>query len=58
MRFSLTCNLPSSVLGIVTHFDGLAPFVVMAVTNDSNSSLLSFNFLTSDSTNKYVCMYA
>lgn len=44
-----TCNRPSSVRGMVTHFDGLAPLVVIAVTRESSSSLLSFNFLTSDS---------
>ena len=44
-----TCRRPSRVRCIVTHFVRWAPFVVMAVTNDSNSSLLSFNFFTSDS---------
>jgi hypothetical protein len=34
---------------MVTHFDGWLPFVVIAVINESSSSFLSFNFLTSDS---------
>ena len=44
-----TCNLPSRVLCIVTHFDGWAPLVVIAVIRLSSSSLFSFNFLTRDS---------
>ena len=44
-----TCNRPSSVLWIVTHLLGCAPFVVMAVIRESNSSRFSFNFLTNDS---------
>lgn len=34
---------------MVTHFDGRAPFVVMAVTSESSSSLLSLSFFTRDS---------
>ena len=37
--------------GIVTHLEGRAPLVVMAVTSDSSSSRLSLSFLTSDSVN-------
>ena len=41
-----TCNRPSKVLWMVTHFVGWAPLVVMAVIKLSNSSLFSFNFFT------------
>ena len=41
-----TCSRPSSVLGIVTHFDACSPWVVMANINPSSSSRFSFNFLT------------
>jgi hypothetical protein len=34
---------------MVTHLLGCAPFVVIAVINESSSSRFSFNFLTSDS---------
>ena len=44
-----TWSLPSSVRWIVTHLEGWAPFVVMAVINESNSSLFSLSFLTNDS---------
>lgn len=44
-----TCNRPSSVRWIVTHLLGCAPFVVIAVINESNSSRFSFSFFTSDS---------
>lgn len=44
-----TCNRPSSVRWMVTHLLGWAPFVVIAVINESNSSRFSFNFLTNDS---------
>jgi hypothetical protein len=41
-----TCNLPSSVLWIVTHFVGICPLDVTAATNASSSSFLSFSFFT------------
>jgi len=44
-----TCNLPSSVLWIVTHLEGWVPLVVMAVIKLSNSSRFSLSFLTKDS---------
>ena len=44
-----TWSRPSSVRGIVTHFVGWAPLVVMAVIKESSSSLFSFNFFTRDS---------
>ena len=44
-----TCRRPSSVRCIVTHFVKCAPLVVMAVTKDSSSSLLSLSFFTNDS---------
>jgi hypothetical protein len=43
---SKTCNLPSSVRWIVTHFVGICPFVVTDATNASSSSFLSLSFLT------------
>lgn len=49
MAFEFTCNRPSSVRCMVTHLLGWAPFVVIAVINESNSSRFSFNFLTNDS---------
>ena len=44
-----TWSRPSRVRGIVTHFVGWAPLVVMAVIKESSSSLFSFNFFTRDS---------
>ena len=44
-----TWSRPSRVRGIVTHFVGWAPLVVMAVIRESSSSLFSFNFFTRDS---------
>ena len=45
----LTWRRPSSVRGMVTHLVGWAPLVVMAVINESSSSLFSLSFLTRDS---------
>ena len=43
---SHTCNLPSRVLWIVTHFEGWAPTVVIAVIRDSSSSVFLRSFFT------------
>ena len=45
-RVQPTCNLPSRVLCIVTHFVGWAPFVVIAVIKLSSSSRFSLSFFT------------
>jgi len=41
-----TWSRPSSVLGMVTHFEACSPCVVTANINPSNSSRFSFSFLT------------
>lgn len=42
----LTCNRPSNVLWIVTHFVGICPFDVIDAINASSSSFLSLSFFT------------